>query len=143
MCYIAETKINSIMATKTLKQTRTFNAPATAIYEMLMDSKKHSKVTGAPAKISTKEGGKFTAFGGMLAGTNIELKPNKKIVQSWRSSEWPEGHYSTLTFSLASAGRGKTKLSLSQSNIPDNDFEGVKKGWIEYYYVPMAKMLEK
>ena|ERR1043165_2040724 len=131
------------MATKILKQTLTFNAPAKAIYEALMDSKKHSKITGAPAKISAKEGGKFTAFGGMLEGTTLELKPNKKIVQSWRSSEWPQGHYSRLTFSLASAGKGKTKLSLSQSNIPDNDFEGVKQGWIEYYYNPMAKAFEK
>ena len=131
------------MATKTLKQTRTFNASKKDIYEALMDSRKHTKVTGAPAKISAKEGGKFTAFGGMLEGTTLELKSNKKIVQSWRSSEWPEGHYSRLTFSLASAGRGKTKLTLTQSNIPDNDFEGVKKGWISYYYEPMAKMLEK
>jgi activator of HSP90 ATPase len=131
------------MAHKILKQTRTFNASSKDLYEAIMDSKKHSKLTGAPAKINGKEGGKFTAFGGMLEGTTLELKPNKKIVQSWRSSEWPEGHYSRLTFSFASAGRGKTKLTLSQSNIPDNDFEGVKKGWISFYYEPMAKMREK
>ena len=44
---------------------------------------------------------------------------------------------------FASAGRGKTKLCLTKSNIPDNDFEGVKKGWLNYYWEPMAKMLEK
>ena len=136
-------KWKDIMANKILKQTRTFNASAKDLYEAIMDSRKHAKLTGPPAKISAKEGGKFTAFGGMLEGTTLELKPNKKIVQSWRSSEWPEGHYSRLMLSFAGAGRGKTKLTLTQSHIPDNDFEGVKKGWISFYWEPMAKMLEK
>ena len=131
------------MANKILRQTRTFNAPAKGLYEAFMDSRKHTKFTGAPAKISAKEGGNFTAFGGALEGTTLELKPNKKIVQSWRSSEWPEGHYSRLTISFAGAGRGKTRLTLTQSNIPSNDFEGVKKGWISFYWEPMTKMLEK
>ncbi|HWF43735.1 MAG TPA: SRPBCC family protein [Candidatus Kapabacteria bacterium] len=130
------------MAKKTLKQTHTFNASAKDVYEAFMDSRTHAKFTGAPAKISAKEGGKFTAFGGMLEGTTLELKPNKKIVQSWRSSDWPEGHYSRLILSFASAGRGKTRLTLTQSNIPDNDFEGVKKGWISFYWEPMTKMFE-
>lgn len=110
---------------------------------MLMDSKRHSKFSGAPAKISAKVGGKFTAFGGMLEGETLELKPNKKIVQSWRSNDWPADIYSRVTFSFAPAGKGKTKLTLSHSGIPESDYEGVKKGWISFYWEPMAKMLEK
>jgi activator of HSP90 ATPase len=132
------------MAQKILKQTRTFNAPAKDLYEVLMDSRKHSKLTGgAPAKISNKVGGKFSAYGGELEGEIIELKPNKKIVQTWRASDWPEGHYSRATFSFAPAGKGKTKLTFTQSAIPDDQFESVKKGWIDFYWEPMAKMLEK
>jgi activator of HSP90 ATPase len=132
------------MAQKTLKQTRTFNAPAKDLYEVLMDSRKHSKLTGgAPAKISTKVGGKFSAYGGELEGENLELKPNKKIVQSWRSESWAPGVYSRATFSFKSIGNGKTKLTFTQSGIPESDFEDIKKGWITYYWEPMAKMLEK
>jgi activator of HSP90 ATPase len=131
------------MATKSLKQIRTFNATAKAIYEALMDSKKHAKFTGGPAKISTKVGGAFSVFGGYATGTNLELKENKKIVQSWRGTEWPAGHYSKITFSLASAGKGKTKLTFTQSGIPESEFDGVKQGWIDYYWTPLAKMLEK
>ncbi len=129
------------MLTKSLKQTRTFNAPAATIYEMLMDSKKHSKVTGATANISTKVGGKFSAWDGYCEGANLELKPGKKIVQTWRGSDWPEGHYSRTTYAFASAGRGKTKMTFTQSGIPESEFEGVKKGWIEFYWEPMAKMV--
>lgn len=37
------------------------NTTPKALYELYMDSKKHSVATGAPAKISAKEGGKFSA----------------------------------------------------------------------------------
>lgn len=131
------------MVNKTLKQTRTFKASAKDVYDALMDSKKHSKFTGAPANISTKVGGKFSAHGGYCFGENLELKPGKKIVQTWTASDWPEGHYSRTTYSLASAGKGKTKLSFTQSGIPSDQYDGVKQGWIDYYWEPMAKMLEK
>jgi activator of HSP90 ATPase len=109
-----------------------------------MDSRMHTKFSGcAPAKISAKVGGKFTAYDGALEGETLELRPNKKIVQAWRSNDWPVGHYSRATFSFAPAGKGKTKLIFTQSGIPESDYEGVKKGWISFYWEPMAKMLEK
>lgn len=130
------------MAQKNLKQTRTFEASASDLYEMIMDSRKHAKFTGSPAKISAKVGGKFTAYGGSLEGENLELKPNKKIVQAWRSKDWPAGHYSRATFAFAPAGRGKTKLLFTQSGIPEDDFEDIKQGWISYYWKPIARMLD-
>ena len=132
------------MAQKTLKQTRTFNASAKDLYETIMDSRNHTKLSGgAPAKISAKVGGKFSAFGGELEGENLELKPNKKIVQSWRSKSWTVGVYSRATFLFTPASKGKTRLTFTQSGIPESDFEDVKKGWIAFYWEPMAKMLEK
>jgi activator of HSP90 ATPase len=142
MSYICKSFINfNCMAQKTLKQTRTFNASAKDLYESIMDSRKHAKFSGAPAKISAKVGGKFTAYGGSLEGENLELKPNKKIVQSWRSNDWPAGLYSRATFEFAPAGRGKTKLTFTQSGIPEADFEDIKKGWISFYWEPIAKMM--
>ena len=80
---------------KNIRQTATFKASPHEVYEALMDAKKHSDFTGEDAKISRKVGGKFTIYGGEIDGTNLELVPDKKIVQSWRYSDWPEGHYST------------------------------------------------
>jgi activator of HSP90 ATPase len=131
------------MANKSLKQTRTFNTSGKALYETLMDSKKHSKLAGGPVKISPKVGGKFDAFGGMISGSNLELKPGKKIVQAWRAGDWPECHFSRATFSFASAGKGKTKMTFTQSGIPEEQYNSIKEGWIKWYWDPMAKMLEK
>ena len=69
------------MQTKTLQQTVTFKASPREVYDMLMDSKKHRSLSGEPAKISKKVGGKFTAWGSHLSGINLVLKPGKKIVQ--------------------------------------------------------------
>ena len=128
------------MAQKILKQTRTFEASAKDLYEAIMDSRKHAKFIGAPAKISAKVGGKFTAYGGSLEGENLELRPNKKIVQTWRSNDWPAGHYSRATFTFVPVGGRKTRMTFTQSGIPEGHFEDIKQGWITYYWEPLARM---
>lgn len=127
---------------KTIRQTATFKASPHEVYEALMDAKKHSEFTGEEAKISRKVGGKFTIYGGEIDGTNLELVPDKKIVQSWRYSDWPEGHYSTVTFSLEDVEKG-TRLTFTQNGVPDDKYEDVKQGWKDYYWGPMKEMLDK
>jgi len=94
------------MKTKTLHQTIHFKATAHALYEALMDSKKHAAFTEAQATISRKAGGTFQAYDGYATGKNIELIPDKKIVQSWRASDWPEGHHSLVTFEFKEKNGG-------------------------------------
>ena len=66
------------MRTRTLQQTVTFKASPHQVYDMLMNSKKHQSLSGEPAKISRKVGGKFTAWGSHISGINLVLKPSKK-----------------------------------------------------------------
>ena len=117
-------------------------ASAHEIYESLMDSKKHSAFSGDVAKISREVGGKFTTFGGYSSGKNLELVKDKKIVQLWRASDWPEGHFSTVTFLLKSA-KGGTKVMFSQKGIPVSEVANITTGWKTYYWEPLKKMLEK
>lgn len=125
---------------KTIKQSVTFNANPHEIYEMLMDSKKHSEMTEAQAEISRKVGGKFSVWGGDISGFNLELVKDKKIVQKWRSSDWPDGHYSIATFELKKIGN-KTKLIFTQTDVPDDKYEDVKQGWIDFYWDKMKAKL--
>ncbi|MBI3232331.1 MAG: SRPBCC domain-containing protein, partial [Candidatus Doudnabacteria bacterium] len=62
-----------------------------------MDSKKHSAITGGAASISRKIGGKVSAYDGYISGKNVELVADKKIVQTWRASDWEDGHFSLVT----------------------------------------------
>jgi len=127
------------MKTKSIRQTATINAKPSEIYDAFMDSKKHGKFTGGKASISNKVGGKFTVYDGYINGVNIELKKNKKIVQSWQASDWPKEHYSRVTFNLA-AHKGGTKISFYHSGIPSDQAESIKKGWIDFYWNPLKKM---
>lgn len=111
------------------------------VYELLMDSEKHSAFTGGKAEISREVGGDFTIMGGGLGGKNLELVRDKKIVQSWRSGDWPEGHYSTVTF-LLEEENGETQLSFVQAGVPASAYESINDGWRTYYWGPMSKALE-
>ena len=130
------------MATKTIRQSVTFRASPHDVYEALMDSRKHAQFTGGKASISRKVGGKFSAFDGYAEGTNLELVPDEKIVQSWRASDWPEGHYSRASFSLKEV-EGGTRLTFTQTGVPEEQSEDVSQGWRDYYWEPMKEMLEK
>lgn len=130
------------MKTKTIKQSVTIKVTPHEVYEALMDSRKHAKFTGGKASISREVGGKFTAYDGYNEGVNLELVPDEKIVQSWRGSDWPEGHYSRVTFSLKEVDGG-TRLTFTQSGVPHEFYEDISQGWRDYYWAPMKQMLEK
>jgi uncharacterized protein YndB with AHSA1/START domain len=127
------------MKTKTLHQTVTFSASPRQVYEMLMNSKKHRSLSGEPAKISRKVGGKFTAWGSHISGINLALKPGQKIVQAWRATGWWPDHYSIAIFEIAKA-RGGSKLKFTQIGIPPNRYSGHYRGWIETYWTPMKEI---
>jgi len=127
------------MRTRTIRQSVTFKAGPHEVYEVLMDSRKHSKLTGDKAIVSRKVGGKFTV-GEYIQGVNLEVVPNERIVQSWRGSDWPEGHFSRAVFSLRVEGNG-TRLTFTQTGVPEEDHHEIKQGWHDYYWKPMKEML--
>ena len=127
------------MKTKTLQQTIRFKASPREVYDMLMNSKKHRSLSGEPAKISQKVGGKFTAWGSHITGFNLALIPGKKIVQAWRATGWWPDHYSIATYDLEKAGDG-TKLKFTQIGVPPNRYSGHYRGWIETYWTPMKEI---
>jgi activator of HSP90 ATPase len=127
---------------KTIRQTVTFKASPHVIFEMLMDSKKHSEFTGSKAKINREVGGSFSTWDGYSTGVNLKLVKDKRIVQNWRASDWPEGHYSVLTIELENV-KGNTKLVLIQTDVPDDQYESISDGWKEFYWDKIKESLGK
>lgn len=130
------------METRTINQTVIFEASPHDVYEALMDSAKHSQFTGTKAVVIREVGGKFSAYGGYCSGTNLELIPDKKIVQNWHAGSWPEEYYSKITF-LFREIEGGTELTFIHEGVPADDFEGISQGWHLNYWEPIKKMLEK
>lgn len=125
---------------RSLKQTVTLPCSPAEAYELLMSSRKHAAFTDHPAKISTKLGGKVSAYDGYIEACNLELKPGKKIVQAWRTREWPAGWFSKATWTFAKA-KGGTKLVFTQTQIPAFDYADLKAGWVEHYWDRMKAYL--
>lgn len=61
--------------TKPVHQSVLFRARPEDLFDIYLDSKKHSASTGAPARMSRKVGGTFTAWGGQLRGRNLLIIP--------------------------------------------------------------------
>ena len=129
------------MKTKSIIQTITFNASPKEVYELLMDAKKHSSLTGSTVKMSKKVNGKFEVFDGYCHGYNIELDEGKKIIQAWHFQEegWPDDHFSICTFQFEATGKG-TRLSFTQSGVPEHKYEELKDGWKQFYWKPMQAL---
>lgn len=102
-----------------------------------MDSRQHSTITGGTVTIDPSVGGSFSTFGGYATGVNVELEPGRRIVQTWRASDWPKGADSRVTFTLAKAGKG-TRLTFSQIGVPPAFRRAIADGWRAYYWEPLA-----
>jgi len=125
---------------KTIRQQITIQAKPHEVYEALMDSRRHARFTGEPARISQKVGGAFAAGGGYITGTNLELVPDRRIVQTWHATDWPEGHWSTVIFELRRVPVG-TRISFTHRNIPDEEADAISQGWKDHYWKPLKRML--
>ncbi len=132
-----------IIKKKSFEQEITIKSTPHEIYEVFMDSKKHSKLTEGKAMVSREVGGSFSIFEGSLSGKNVELIQDKKIVQTWRGDgeNWPKGYYSTITFNFEPVDQG-TLIKFTHTDIPEGAYESVKQGWDTYYWEPLKEMLE-
>ena len=76
----------------TIVQEEIFDAAPMDVYEALVDPAKHAAFTGSTATGEPVEGGTFTAWDGYIEGRHERLVPGARIVQLWRTTEFPEGH---------------------------------------------------
>ena len=123
---------------KTIRQTATIRgATPHDLYETIMDSKKHTKLSQQPTKVSRSVGGAFKV-GHDLEGKQLALTKDKKIVQSWRANNWDKGVYSKATFRFAKAAGG-TRITFVQTGVPSDKYGEISKGWRDYYWTPLRK----
>ena len=119
--------------------TATFPVKPGMIYKAWLDSTGHSEMTDADAEIDPKVNGTFSIWNGYITGNTVELVKDKKIVQRWRTTDFPSGSdHSILEVVLADVPKG-TKLTLRHYNIPDGQGDDYKQGWKEYYFKQMKR----
>jgi uncharacterized protein YndB with AHSA1/START domain len=112
------------------------------IYQAWLDSEIHSTFTGAQASIDARVGGQHAAWDGYIAGQILALEPDRRIVESWRTTEFPdESQDSKLEITLTPVS-GRTKVTIYHSEIPDGQGEQYRQGWIDHCFEPLRRYLE-
>lgn len=113
--------------------------PATPreIYDAWLDGRRHGAMTGAPARASARKGGRFSAWDGYITGRNLDLEPGRRIVQSWRTSEFAEGDADSEIELLLTPVKTGTRLTLRHRNVPEGHTGYRDGGWREFYFEPM------
>lgn len=125
---------------KTITQKVSFKGTsAKELYNLYLNSKKHSAATGAPAEMSKKVGEKWTAYKGQLRGTNLLVKANKTVVQTWRVKGWKADSILTLSFQDTEEG---CELTMVHALVPEDHAKDIKSGWTKMYWKPFKAYLK-
>jgi activator of HSP90 ATPase len=119
----------------------TFDAPAARVYRALMNSAEHAEYTGLPAHIGHAEGDTFSLFGGRIIGRHLELVPDRRIVQAWRATHWPDGLYTVVRIALRPEGN-RTHLVLDHDAVPDAFAAHIERHWKTRYWEALTCYLE-
>lgn len=128
-----------LLKTTTIRQKEFIPAKPVEIYDALLNEQKHSAFTGARATCDRRVGGKFTAWDGYISGKNIKLDNGRRIVQEWKTTEWPARYKpSLLEFTFKPKGEG-TVITMIQKDVPSVQAGNYRKGWMDYYWVPLKK----
>ncbi len=95
--------------------------------------------SGYPADMRAKEGYEFSLWEGDITGINLEVKPNRLLVQEWFFGETE--HRSVVRIELKKRPGG-TDAQLRHTNIPEEVFDEITTGWRDYYLGSIRAMLE-
>jgi activator of HSP90 ATPase len=88
-------------------------------------------------------GGSFKAWDGYIWGKTLEVEPYRRIVQAWRTSEFPEESPDSRVEILLEESGGETKITLIHTDIPEGQGDSYKQGWEDFYFTPMRAYFSK
>lgn len=124
---------------ESLRLTVTLPADPDTVYDAWISAKVHAAMTGGAATSEAKKGGVFTACDNYISGKHLALEPGKRILQSWRTTEFPTSAPDSRLELRLSVLDGGTRLLLLQSDIPDGQSEMYAQGWQDSYFEPMTR----
>ncbi|MFT3839450.1 MAG: SRPBCC domain-containing protein [Myxococcaceae bacterium] len=107
------------------------------IFNAWLSAEEHARIIGSSATAGAD--GDFTAWDGYISGKTVEQTPHSRIVQTWRTTEFPEGAPDSQLEVLFAEQDGGTLVTLRHTNLPEGQGQSYKDGWSEHYFEPMEK----
>jgi hypothetical protein len=115
----------------------------TTLYLAWLDSEQHSAMTGGAAKIEGTVGSKFSAWNNYITGKLITLDLGRRIIMSWRTTDFPRDAADSRVEVQFEALGGNTRITILHTDIPEGQGEQYKKGWVDNYVNPMRTFFSK
>ncbi|MFW6066689.1 MAG: SRPBCC domain-containing protein, partial [Myxococcota bacterium] len=131
------------MASEELRVSALIAASPNRIYSAWMDERQHSAFTGGRATIDPWVGGRHTAWDNYIEGTLVELDTGRRIVMTWRTSEFPPTVGDSKVEVQLEPVAGGTRVSVHHTQIPQGQSDRYKKVWRTHYLGPMKKYFGK
>lgn len=130
------------MKSEKLKMSAVIPAASGEIFDAWLSSKGHTAMTGSAAKATARVGAAFSAWDGYISGKNLELSPTR-ILQSWRTTEFPDDAPDSVLEILLEKSRGGTKVTLIHTDIPAGQAASYRQGWMDFYFKPMKEYFNR
>ncbi|WP_298615652.1 SRPBCC domain-containing protein [uncultured Odoribacter sp.] len=96
--------------------------------------------SGYPADMKAEVGYVFSLWEGDITGVNLEIVPDRLLVQEWFFGENEEP--SIVRLELKKERNPGTIVQLLHTHIPEEVFEEITEGWKVYYLGSVKNMLE-
>ncbi|OJY31470.1 MAG: hypothetical protein BGO98_15560 [Myxococcales bacterium 68-20] len=115
----------------------------TTLYLAWLNAEQHSAMTGGVAKIDPQVGGKFTTWNGYISGKLVILDLGRRLVMSWRTTDFPREEPDSRVEVHFEALGGSTRLTILHTEIPEGQSEKYRELWSEKYFGPMRTFFSK
>jgi uncharacterized protein YndB with AHSA1/START domain len=125
--------------TESFEITHTLPASPEAIFRAWVDPAEHARFTCSPASGESTVGGRFTAWDGYILGSHRVLEPGRRIVQSWRTVEFPDDAPDSELELVLEASEGGTQILLRHRDVPEGQGDAYRAGWVDHYFAPLAR----
>ena len=127
------------MSTDSFRISSVIPAAPRDVYRAWLDSAGHTRMTGSKATVEPHVGGRHTAWDGYIFGEHVELVPERRIVQTWTTTEFPpDSPPSRVEIHLEPEGSG-TRITVVHTEIPPGMGGSYETGWQQFYFEPMRQ----
>jgi uncharacterized protein YndB with AHSA1/START domain len=131
------------MKKEALRVSTTIPTAPTTLYLAWISSEQHTAMTGGVAKIDSQVGSKFSAWDGYITGKLITLDLGRRIVMSWRTTDFPRDATDSRVEIHFEALGGSTRVTILHTEIPEGQSEKYRQGWNDHYFNPMRTHFSK
>jgi activator of HSP90 ATPase len=132
------------MPTDSIELSRFLPATPDRIYLAWLNGPDHTAMTGGKASVaSTEVGGAFSAWDGYIDGVHVALEPGRRIVQAWRSDDFPADAPESHLEVLLEPAPGGARITIRHTELPEGQGPAVLEGWDEWYLAPMERFFAR